>query len=114
MKYNVGDFYYKYSSYYGRMYAYDFFLIEEIIENKVIIARQISISVILNRDKEGSLVKEYYCDKEKVVSISEEKLSKIYLKTKIIGKTTYQDIIDITKKHSLENTYKIIRKMFCM
>ena len=54
MKYNVGDFYYKYSSYYGRMYAYDFFLIEEIIENKVIIARQISISVILNRDKEGS------------------------------------------------------------
>ena len=114
MKYNVGDFYYKYSSYYGRMYAYDFFLIEEIIENKIIIAKQISISVILNRDKEGSLVREYYCDKEKVVSISEEKLSKIYLKNKIIGKTTYQDIIEITKKHSLKNTYKIIQKMFCI
>lgn len=114
MEYNVGDFYYKYSSCYGRMFAYDFFLIKEIIENKVIIARQISISVILNRDKEGSLVKEYYCDKEKVVSIGEEKLLKIYLKTKVIGKTTYQDIIDITKKHSLENTYKIIQKMFCM
>ena len=113
MKYNVGDFYYRHVSYYGRMYVYDFFLIEEVRENKIIIARQISISVVLNRNNEGLLVSEYYCDKEKTTSF-DKKYFKLFLRTKIIGKTTYQDIIDITKKHSLENTYKIIRKMFCL
>lgn len=104
---NVGDFYHKYLNIYGKLFSYEFYSVAKIEEDKIFISC-IEFIREINNSKE-----EYFIhDREYCFNIDQESTINFYLRIKICGEITFQDILEISKKYNPEIAYKIIRKKF--
>lgn len=104
---NVGDFYHKYLNICGKLFSYEFYSVAKIEEDKIFISC-IEFIREINNSKE-----EYFIhDREYCFNIDQESTINFYLRIKIYGEITFQDILEISKKYNPEIAYKIIRKKF--
>ena len=103
----VGDFYHKYLNICGKLFSYEFYFVTKIEENKIFISGIEFICEINNSKKEYFIHNREYC-----FNIDQERTINFYLRIKICGEITFQDILEISKKYNPEIAYKIIRKKF--